>query len=219
MQLKVFDGSGKGTNVELLKESLIQLGYDVVVYQFPVYDSTIGRIISKYLKGESGDIKTVPVELITAAYAADRARFAEDIAMYLENGTIVICDRYTYSNVFNMVKEPKEKWDDFLSWLEDLEFDCLNVIKPDYNIFLYVDYTVSIERIANRGKRNYQDGKEDIHESNNELLKQASDGYLYISSKRDNWIIIDEMQDNKQLPLEDVFKKLFKEVIKILKND
>lgn len=208
---------GKGTNVKLLEQALTGMGYPVVVYSFPEYESTVGKLIARYLKGEFGDINSVPVEFICTAYAADRARHAEDIITYIENGYIVLCDRYTYSNVFNMVKLDKSKWDEFMNWIEDLEFNCLNVIKPDYNIYLYVDPKISMQRIMERGKRDYQEGQEDIHESNFNLLKNACEGYKYIASKRDNWIIIDEMNGDEQLPIDSVFAILFSQVTNLLK--
>lgn len=214
--MKVFDASGKGTNVELLKESLERIGFQVIVYSFPQYKSTVGKVIANYLQGNYGNIDNVPYELICTAYAADRARFAEDIITYLDNGYIVLCDRYTYSNAFTVAKMPFEKWDNFINWIEDLEFNCLNVIEPDYNVYLHVDPTISRERIKERGKREYQNGKEDIHESNFNLLKSATEVYLHLANRKDNWIVIDEMKDGKQLPIEDVFAKLFTGVYSVL---
>lgn len=211
------DGSGKNSNVQLLEEVLTRQGYNVIIYQYPQYKTTIGNVIANYLKGEYGDINQVPKELICTAYAADRAKDAEDIATYLENGCIVICDRYTYSNIFTAAKLPKEQWDEFINWIEDLEFNCLKVVKPDYNFYLHVDPEISKQRIIERGKREYQSGKEDIHESNFKLLSDTSEAYLYFANKQDNWIIIDEMKDGKQLPIEEVFAKFFAEVSKILK--
>lgn len=211
------DGCGKNTNVDLLTEVLERQGYNVIVYHYPQYETTIGKVIASYLKGDYGDVKQVPKELICTAYAADRAKNSEDIALYLENGYIVICDRYTYSNIFTAAKLPKDEWDTFVEWIEDLEFNCLGVIKPDYNFYLHVDPNISIERIAERGKRDYQQDKEDIHESNEKLLFNASEAYLYFANKRDNWVIIDEMKDGKQIPIEEVFAKFFAKVIEILK--
>lgn len=218
ISIEGIDGAGKGTNVELLEEALNNIGLPVVTYRFPYYNSTIGKVISKYLQGDYGDINQVPYELVCSAYAADRARFAEDIATYIDNGYIVLCDRYTYSNIFTAAKMPEEKWEGFIEWIEDLEFNCLNVIEPDYNIYLHVDPQISIKRIKERGKRDYQEGKEDIHESNNKLLINASKAYLKLANKKDNWIIIDEMNGDEQLPIENVFSKLFTEVFTILKE-
>lgn len=195
------------------------MGFAVVVYSFPQYQSTVGKVIASYLQGNYGDINNVPYELICTAYAADRARFAEDIATYLDNGYIVLCDRYTYSNAFTIAKMPNEKWNDFINWIEDLEFNCLNVIEPDYNVYLHVDPTISMQRIEERGKREYQNNKEDIHESNFNLLKSASDVYLYLAQQKNNWIVIDEMENGKQLPIEEVFAKLFTQIYLILQEN
>lgn len=218
LTIEGIDGSGKGTNVQLLEQALNNIGLPVITYRFPVYESVVGNIIAKYLRGEYGDINSVPYELICTAYAADRARFAEDILTYLDNGYVVLCDRYTYSNIFTAAKMSEDKWDSFIEWVENLEFNCLGVVEPDYNIYLHVDPKISIQRIAERGKRSYQENQEDIHESNNNLLINASKAYLNLASKKDNWIIIDEMNGNEQLPIEIVFSKLFNEIYKILKD-
>lgn len=219
ISIEGIDGAGKGTNIQLLEHSLNKIGIPVVTYSFPQYESVIGDVIAKYLKGDFGNIEDVPLELVCIAYAADRARFSEEIASYLENGYVVICDRYSYSNVFNMVKMNKDKWDDFINWIEDLEFNCLGVVKPDYNIYLHVDAKISTKRINERGKREYQDGKDDIHESNYQLLKNATEGYLYIAESKENWFIVDEMNNDKQIPVEEVFSKLFKIVNNILNKN
>lgn len=218
ISIEGLDASGKCSNVELLTDVLEKMGFDVVVYHFPEYESTVGKVIARYLQGDFGNINQVPKELVCTAYAADRAKHAEDINMYLENGAIVLCDRYTYSNMFSVAKLPKEQWDEFLGWVEDLEFNCLGVVKPDYNIYLHVDPEISIKRIEERGKRDYQEGKEDIHEANKDLLRNASEAYLYFADKKDNWIVIDEMENKEQLPLEVVFSKLFVQVSNVLKE-
>ena len=212
------DGAGKSSNIELLSDVLTKMGYPNIVYHYPQYETTVGKVIANYLQGNYGNIEQVPKELICTAYAADRAKDAEDISMYLENGYIVICDRYTYSNMFTLAKLPEEKWDSFFEWLEELEFDCLGVMKPDYNFYLHIDPKISMNRIAERGKKEYQEGKDDIHESNFELLSNTSKAYLYFANKKDNWIIIDEMNDGEQLPIEIVFSKFYSEIDKILKE-
>lgn len=212
------DGSGKGTQVNLLKEYLEKQGYKVAKYSFPQYESLIGKVISSYLKGEYGDVQSVPYELICIAYGADRAQASNEIKNLLNAGYIVLADRFTYSNIFTAAKMPEEKWLPFISWIEEMEFNQLRVAKPHYNFYLHVDPEISIQRIAERGKRDYQEGKEDIHENNEKLLRDTSRAYLRLASSNTNkWSIIDEMNTNStQKSIEEVFELLKKEFLKLI---
>jgi dTMP kinase len=211
------DGCGKGTNTKKMVEYLESRGKSVKLYSFPRYESTIGKVIARYLKGEFGPIDKVPYELICTAYAADRASIQNDIKNSFEcNGIdIVIMDRYTYSNLFTAAKLPEEQWKSFIDWIEDLEFNNLGIRKPDYNFYLYIDPMVSIQRINERGKREYQEGKEDIHENNSQLLINTAKCYLQFAKSKDNWFVIDQMKDGNQLSTDEVFE-LIKEKLDII---
>lgn len=213
------DGSAKGTHTKLLEKYLEGLGHTVHVVSFPEYERTIGKVIASYLKGEYGDINSVPHELVCIAYAADRARLKEEITNSLSNGHIVLADRYTYSNLFTAGKMPKEKRQEFIDWIEDVEFNELKVVKPDHNFYLYVHPSVSIERIESRGKREYQEGKEDIHENNKQLLINVAETYYDFAESKDNWTIINQMdENNKQKSMDEVFLMIKDKVNDILAN-
>ena len=216
IELDGVDASGKASNVELLQDTLTRMGYEVIVYHFPEYNTVTGELIAKYLRGEYGNLTLEQKELISVLYASDRAKQIQDINAYLDNGAIVLMDRYTYSNVYSIAEYPKELWDEKMEWTENLEFNCMQVPKPDYVFFLHVDPEISIQRCKERGIEDYQNGKEDIHESNFELMKTVSECYNYFCDKKDNWIKIDEMEGNKQLPLDKVFAKLLLEVTNVL---
>lgn len=210
------DASGKASNIELLQEMLERMGHEVVVYHFPEYDTPTGKMIAKYLTGDYGDLTLEQKELVSVLYASDRAKQIQDINMYLDNGAIVLMDRYTYSNVYSIAEYPKEQWDERMDWIENLEFNCMQIPKPDYVFFLHVDPEISIQRSKERGIEEYQNGKEDINENNFELIKKVSECYNYFCDKKDNWIKIDEMENGKQLPLDKVFSKLILSVCNIL---
>lgn len=211
------DASGKETNIKKIEKELNNKGYNTIVFQYPNYDSVIGKIIANYLQGKyNTENFSVSKEIISAVFAADRAKDSNKINEYLNKGYIVLCDRYTYSNIYNLSKLPENEWDKYFEWFEDLEFNCMNVIKPDYNIYLHVDPNISIKRIIERGKREYQEGNKDINESDNDLLFKTSKAYLYFANKFDNWIIIDEMENNEQISKEQVFQKINVEISKLL---
>lgn len=211
------DASGKETQVKLLEDYLVKNGYKVKVFSFPQYETLIGKVIASYLKGDYGDIHSIPKELICIAYAADRVKVSNEIRNLLNAGYIVIANRFTYSNIFSAAKLPKDQWMSFVSWIEQLEFEEMNIVRPHYNFYLHVDPEISIQRIKERGKRDYQDGKEDIHENNNILLKNASEIYLQIAkSNPQKWYVINQMKDGKQISKEETFKIFKKKFLNIL---
>lgn len=212
------DGSGKNTHVTNLVSYLKEKGYKVLQLSFPDYENPIGRVISSYLRGEYGDVQSVPHELICIAYGADRARFRDEIKNHINNGGIVIADRYTYSNLFTAAKMPESERADFIEWIELIEFDEMKVVRPDHNFYLYVDPSISIKRIEERGKREYQEGKEDIHENNNQLLIDTAKTYFDHANTNNDWTIINQMNGNKQMPIDEVFEKVKEEVDNILKK-
>lgn len=212
------DGSGKRTQVNKLAEYLKELGYKVKVFSFPVYEQPIGKVISSYLTGGFGDVNQVPHELICIAYGADRARLKEKFNFYINNGYIVLCDRYTYSNLFSAAKMDRSKRKQFIEWIENIEFNEMKVVKPDYNFFLYVDPSVSMERMKQRGNREYQQEKEDIHENNVQLLSDAAETYFDFSKGKKDWFIINQMKDGNQLPEDKVFL-MIKDKIDIILNN
>lgn len=214
------DGSGKNTQVNKLKEYLVSEGYKVKVIGFPQYERPIGKVISSYLRGEYGGVNDVSSELVCIAYAADRVQLRDEINSYLSDGYIVLADRYTYSNLFSAAKIPEDERIDFIKWVEEIEFKEMKVVKPDHNFFLYVDPEISAQRIAERGKRDYQEGKEDIFESNLNHLKEVAKTYSmwaeFTNTRPTNgWTIIDQMKNGKQMSIDQVFE-LIKEEIEII---
>lgn len=216
ISIEGIDGCGKGTNSRLMVKYLESQGKKVKKYDFPQYETEIGKVIARYLKGEFGSIDTVPRELICIAYAANRAEFNEEIRQLLEEGYYVVFDRYTYSNLFSAAKMPDDTWKPFIDWIEKMEFENLKNIEPDYNFYLYIEPEKSIEQIEHRGKRDYQEGKEDIHENNPKLLTDTARCYLEFAKTHNNWFIINQMEDRKQISVDRVFDKIKEKLDEII---
>lgn len=210
---------GKQTHSTKIVKYLEEKGHKVLKVGFPNYDTPLGEVISSYLKGEFGSIQDVPLKLICITYAADRARYANEIRNHIKNGGIVIADRYTYSNLFHAAKMKQEDRQDFINWIEEIEFSEMKIVEPDYNFYLYVDPTISLQRIEERGKRDYQEGKEDIHENNAKLLIDTAQTYLDFAKSKDDWIIIDQMKDGNQLPIDEVFELVKEQVNNIINGN
>ncbi len=138
------DGSGKSTHARLLSEHLKGCGMGVVVTQEPT-KGFIGQAIRMIL---SGKIKVSP-ETLTLLFTADRAEHVDKVIKpALEEGKVVISDRYYYSTVaYQSVQGVNEQW---ISQLNSFVPD------PDLVIVLEVASEKALARMSHREKEVFE---------------------------------------------------------------
>ena len=86
-------------------------------------------------------------------YAADRKYNMDNVIKeYIDNGYIVILDRYTTSNMAHQGGKifDKEERFNMYQWIDKLEYWLLNLPKPDITVFLHMPFEFSKELIKNR---------------------------------------------------------------------
>lgn len=198
------DGSGKGTQVELVAERLRSEGKTVAVLDFPRYKHQSGFMVSKYLNGEYGTLSEVGPELASMFYATDRFDAKKEILAALMENDYVLANRYVSSNmIFQASKlDSYPKIDAFLDWVYDLEFRIFGIPRPDVVVFLKISVETSARLIAAKEQREYiKDGSnKDIHESNLNYLRKTSEIALYVASRFTNWKILECERDGEILP-------------------
>jgi dTMP kinase len=209
------DGAGKSTQIKLLKDFFLQQGHFCEYLHFPRTDTPyFGELIARFLRGEFGSINEVDPYLVAMLYAGDRKDASDLINSWLKNGSIVILDRYTYSNIaYQCAKLPdSNKKEELMSWILRLEFEHFAIPKPDLNIFLDVPFTFTETNLsASRSgvDRNYLNGAFDIHESSLRFQKKVRDMYLHISGKDKRLAVIDcRTNTGGMLFPEDIFGKI-----------
>ena len=90
------DGSGKSTQVRDLGSKLQKKKYEVITTQEPTNKNVIGSLLKRILYNN----ESVPDEVLALLFAADRAHHTiNTIIPGLEEGSIVISDRYVYSSL------------------------------------------------------------------------------------------------------------------------
>ena len=180
------DGCGKSTQLEMLKEKAAD---DIRFISFPNYDSASGEIIKDYLSG-----KFCEENGRTGAYTA---------------GSFYAIDRYisyTSSNaIYQMAKLEKSHWDEYLSWLEDYEYDKFAIPRPEKIIFLDMPIEVSQKLLSAR--YGGDEAKKDIHERNISFLKACREAALY-TAKRKGWYILPCSDGEKPYSPEKINKEL-----------
>ncbi len=137
------DGSGKSTISKLVFKKLKSQGYDVVLTYEPT-NSWIGKIVQKC-------IETNTDPFITAfTFIADRIDHCKKIKKWLENGKIVICDRYAESTYAYQGAQMQDLIDNPIKWLKELSNN--RIIIPNRTYVFVINPKESIARIQNRNK-------------------------------------------------------------------
>jgi dTMP kinase len=209
------DGAGKSTQIKLLRDFFLKLGYNCEYLHFPRTDTPyFGELITRFLRGEFGSINDVDPYLVAMLYAGDRKDASEMIAGWLKSGNIVILDRYTYSNIaYQCAKLPEgKKQSELMKWILNLEFEHFAIPKPDLNIFLDVPFTFTETKLTTRRSgddRNYLNGGHDIHESSLSFQKKVRDMYLIVAEKDKRLAVVNcNSKDGGMLFPEEIFEKI-----------
>ena len=203
------DKAGKHTQVMRMVAYLNGRGIETETLDFPQYQSYWGQFIKRYLNGEFGATRNLPAEYTVLPYALDRMAHMPQIKKWVDMGKWVVFDRYTYSNAFSIAKLPRDQWPSKIAHLEDMEFNQMGIMRPDYNIYLYLPAQISY-KMRNQGLKEYQNGKPDIHESDLKLLTDVSDVYKTIAANdTKNWTVIDEIKpDGTRMNPDEVFDSI-----------
>lgn len=177
------DGSGKATQLGLLKLRLEKDGYEVMVADFPQYNQKSAGLVEEYLSGKYGQADDVTPYQASIFYAVDRFDASAKIRNWLKNGKIVLANRYTSANMGHQggkISNPLER-KAFFNWLYELEYKLFNIPKPDLSIILHVEAAVSQKLAQERARADWSDASKDIHENNLAHLQNAEKVYLEIA--------------------------------------
>jgi len=138
------DGSGKSTQVKLLKEKLEAAGHKIYTTCEPT-DAPPGKMIRDIFNHRiDGDHRT-----IAALFVADRLHHilnkTNGLLKMLEDGYTVITDRYYFSSY--AYQSPHIDQD----WVIKANSLAAGLLRPDLNIYIDISPEISIERL-NKGR-------------------------------------------------------------------
>jgi dTMP kinase len=163
------DGAGTSTHSKMLAGFLSLKGLKTYLTQEPS-NSDIGKLLRTYLK----DAK-IPASADALLFAADRVlHFNNDIKKKLDEGYIVISDRYLESSIAYQSSQSKEI---SVEWVKTLNIFAGS---PDLTIILDIEPKVSIARKHHK----ILDKFEDV-----DLLEQVRNVYLE-RAKEEGYIVI-----------------------------
>jgi dTMP kinase len=220
------DGSGKATQTELLLKRLTKDGHKVKKIDFPRYnDNFFGALVGECLTGKYGNFIEIHPRIASVIYAADRWESSEVIKKWLDQGYVVVADRYVSSNQIHQGGKIKDENDRvaFLEWLDRMEHGTFKIPRPDMIVFLHLPVTLSKALIDKRkleaGKegRKYMEGKKDIAEEDVKHLADSRASAMKIVEKVNKWKLVECSENNEILPREKIHEMVYATVKKAIK--
>ncbi len=214
------DCSGKNTQSEILLKRLKKEGRNVIKISFPMYNTPTGKIVGGPYLGKSSicsgwfqeGANAVDPKVASLYYAADRYYNIDTINKHLNEGYIVILDRYVTSNMAHQGGKIADKLEreKMYQWLEKLEYELLELPKPDIKILLHLPYKYAKELQKNRIEL-------DEHEKSYNNLTNAENAYLEIAALY-NFDIIECVKDGVIRTIDDISDEVYAKVTLKLEN-
>merc|ERR1719376_644454 len=188
------DRAGKTTQSHTLTEHLSKKGYKTHHIHFPVRTTEIGKNINDYLAAG----KNLDDRVIHLLFSANRWEVKRELDERIENGEIIICDRYAYSGaVYSAAKKIEGMGLDWC-WTPDI---CLP--EPDMLFFLDLNPEVAQKR-AEYGEERYEKLKFQlaVREKFKELISRDHGNWKTIDAAKAKDVIAAEVAAtvDQQLP-------------------
>lgn len=182
------EGSGKTTQMELLSGYLEEKGYSVLATREPGGTSIGEQIRAILLDPQNTEMLPASEALL---FSAARAQIVNQvICPHLEQGGVVLCDRYADSTLA------------YQGYGHGLDLDMLHTItalateglKPDLTIYLDIDVEEGLQRkLAAHEAGNPEWNRLDRQET--AFHRRVREGYLQMAAREpDRWLVIDAIQ-------------------------
>lgn len=158
------DGSGKSTQIGILRDRLTEAGYDVILTREPGGTQISEKIRELILDPANSEMDDMTEAML---YAAARAQLVRQlIKPALEEGKVVICDRFVDSSI---------AYQAFGRGLGDavgvINTYAVDDCMPDLTILLRLDPERGSDRIAGRAHDRIEQASDEFH-------RKVYEGYL-----------------------------------------
>ena len=213
--LEGLDGAGKSTQIKLLTDYLQTKGQGVKLLHFPRTGSPYyGELVARFLRGDLGKIDEVNPYLVAMIYAGDRADSKILVKQWMDEGYLVVVDRYVYSNIAFQCAKLKDRAEQTVlkDWIKSFEFEHNKIPKPDVSLFLDVPFTFTENKLKNQrtgDDREYLKGKSDIHEADLAFQQKVRDIYLWqVGEEKDFKLVSCSDENQDMLAPELIFERI-----------
>ena len=217
--LEGIDGSGKSTQLALLKNHFEKLGQKIATFDFPQYNKKSAGMVEEYLSGKYGLLKEVGPYEASVFYAIDRYDASFKIKEWLKKGYLVLSDRYVGSNIGHQGGKIKNEKGQaaYFKWLYDLEYRIFKILKPTLSIILNVPPKIAYELCENSERRKTK--KKDIHEDSLKHLDDAKKAYLHATRLFPNdFVVLNCMANGTLQSPQEIHKRILNILTEKLKR-
>ena len=154
-------------------------------------------------------------------YALDRYAASFQIKKWLDDGKIVIANRYVSANKGHQLGKLSEleSRHEFIQWINEIEYGVLGIPVPDLTLFLHMPPHLGQQLVDQKGIRTYTDGKKrDLHEADLDHLRQAEQAYLFCleHDPAEKWQGIPCNNQDAPKSMELVHEEIYEHVSRIL---
>ncbi|MCD5381379.1 MAG: thymidylate kinase [Candidatus Pacebacteria bacterium] len=211
------DGAGKATQTKLLVERLRSEGYVVESIDFPRYESNhFGKLIRECLDGKRGDFMKLDPRITSTLYAADRFESSKQIKQWLNEGKIVVADRYVSANMLHQGAKltDEDEREEFLVWLDKIEHGVFELPRPDSILYLEIPYETRKDMMGSDRDREGLDVSET--DADHQAMTEQSARTLVASLNV--WRPILCVADGSLRTREDIHQDVYLAVVDVIKN-
>jgi len=168
------DQSGKQTQAERLLAAFRAAGLGAEFLTFPEYTTAIGAEIGHALQGQ----RHYDPETLQLLYIANRFEFRPQILHWLEQGRMVVCDRYLASSIAYGEAQGLDT-----AWLSEIQG---RLPQPSLTLLLDIPADASLNR---------KQVARDTFERDLPLLGRVRESYLRQAGRDAGWVHLDGDRD------------------------
>lgn len=211
------DSSGKATQTRLLKERLAA-NHTAEQFETPDYTTETGKKLKALFQESNGSWNDLDWQEQMKLLAANRAEHRQEVAAILEQGGVVIYDRYVPSSQAHMTVSALAK-DEIASGREKIiaavgqhEYEQNRMPHEDLSIFLDVPPPLAAQLLTNR-QHKHQDQAEATDEIS--LQQRIYDEYQWMTQTQpQKYVRIECLDSGKLLPPKVIAERVWQELSK-----
>lgn len=198
------EGAGKTTIIGMLATKLKEQGIKVIVTREPGGIPIAEQIREVILNKENTAMDARTEALLYAA--ARRQHLVEKVLPHLQEGSIVLCDRFIDSSLAYQGHARGLGIDEVYS----INHFAIEGMMPDVTLYFDIDPELGLDRIGqHKGREVNRLDLEELH-----FHQKVREGYqLLLNRFKDRMVMIDASQ-----PLEDVFQIALSKLVKVINH-
>ena len=186
------DGSGKSTQINLIKKFLAGSNNNSILFTREPGGTVEAELIRKLIINSKSNIIWESKTEILLLFAARYEHYKKVIKPAMEEGKLIICDRFIDSTIAYQCRGNKAL-KEFCYQISNLILGCF---RPDLTILLDIDPKITLSRIDSRDIKNRYDKK------SYEFFYTVRNEYIKISKKLSRVIVFDGSSDKDMLSKE-----------------